>query len=138
MTVCTSNPFSIPSTTKGILQAIEQMEVYWGSPLDYFTTLSIREALKNAVEHGNKELPFKKVYVTLLDGKEERGVEIEDEGEGFDTTKTYNPTQEEHRLNNRGRGLFLMRHFAKEVLFMGKGNRVRLFFTKTDTTQRGS
>ncbi len=55
--------------------------------------LAVREALCNAVIHGNREDPFKRVFLTLhssADGEVE--ITIRDEGTGFDVDSVPDPT----------------------------------------------
>jgi len=77
--------------------------------------LAVREAVINAIVHGNKEDPGLKVNVTLVAG--EQGIEavIRDHGNGFDPDRTPDPTDRTNLLNTSGRGLLLIRAFVDEV-----------------------
>lgn len=50
----------------------------------------ISEIIKNAVKHGNKSDPNKKIYVWYYFTKEEARIIVEDEGEGFQAIKQWN------------------------------------------------
>ena len=74
--------------------------------------LAVREAVINAMLHGNKRDPGLKVNVTLTwDGKGLQAC-VTDEGNGFDPRSTPNPTAPDNLLNDSGRGLLLMDAFV--------------------------
>jgi len=83
----------------------------------YWAAMALREAVANAIKHGNKLNPEKRVFVELeLDGQELR-MAVEDEGEGFDPGKLDDPRSPENLLKESGRGVFYIRHFMDEVRF---------------------
>lgn len=89
--------------------------------------LALQEALFNAVIHGNREDPFKRVYVTLRSSADgEVQITIRGEGAGFDVASVPDPTAPEHVLSKHGRGIFLMRMLMDEVLFEEGGSVVHL------------
>ena len=80
--------------------------------------VALREALANAILHGNKEDARKHVCVTCrctTDG--EVSLRIADEGQGFDIDTVADPTIPENRLLMHGRGIYLMKAFMDEVDF---------------------
>jgi serine/threonine-protein kinase RsbW len=80
--------------------------------------MALREALANAVLHGNREDPHKRVYVTCrcaTDG--EVSITVEDEGQGFDSNAVPDPTTPENRLVKHGRGIYLVKTLMDEVRF---------------------
>lgn len=79
--------------------------------------MAVREALVNAVVHGNRYNSRKKVHfsVTLL--PEQLQIEVIDEGEGFSTSDLPDPLAEENLLRQSGRGLLLIRAFTDESVF---------------------
>jgi serine/threonine-protein kinase RsbW len=80
--------------------------------------MALREALANAIIHGNREDPHKRVYVTCRctpDG--EVSITVQDEGQGFDTSAVPDPTAPENRLLTAGRGIYLMKRLMDEVRF---------------------
>jgi anti-sigma regulatory factor (Ser/Thr protein kinase) len=114
-------------------------------------TVALREALLNAMEHGNLELdsklrdrdddsyhrlarqrraekPFadRKVHVQVRETPNEARYIIRDEGPGFDTANIPDPTIPENLEKCGGRGLLLMRTFMAEVSHNEKGNEVTL------------
>ena len=89
--------------------------------------LALREALVNAVVHGNQENPRKRVYVNCrctLDGQV--SIRIEDEGTGFDHTAVPDPTSPANRLRTHGRGIYLIRTLMDEVEFEQGGSVVHI------------
>src|SRR5512140_358833 len=77
--------------------------------------MAVREAMVNAVYHGNKWDPGKKASLTLEfeDGK--FIVTITDEGPGFELNMVPDPLAEENLMKQSGRGLFLIRSFMDEI-----------------------
>jgi serine/threonine-protein kinase RsbW len=89
--------------------------------------LAMREALANAVVHGNRQDPRKKVAIRCY-CQPDRGMllVIDDEGSGYDPAKVPNPTQAQCLMETHGRGLFLMRRLMDRVRISRKGTRVTL------------
>ena len=80
--------------------------------------LALREALANAIVHGNQEDPHKRVYVVCrcsTDG--EVSITIQDEGKGFSSGAVSDPTVPENRLLTHGRGIYVMKTLMDEVDF---------------------
>ena len=77
--------------------------------------MAVREAITNAMVHGNKEDETKTVELTLncLGGALE--IEVKDQGEGFDPASVPDPTEPPNILKTSGRGIFLMRTFMDDV-----------------------
>ena len=84
----------------------------------YWVGMALREAIANAVKHGNKLNPEKRVFVhmVLVPGNELR-IEVEDEGEGFNPENVADPTTPSNLLRQNGRGIYYMRQFMDEVSF---------------------
>jgi serine/threonine-protein kinase RsbW len=96
----------------------------------YWIGMALREALANAIKHGNKLSPEKRVFVKLrIDTQRRLEIEVEDEGEGFNPTELADPTAPQNLLRSSGRGVFYMRQFMDEVHFYAGergGTRIRL------------
>ena len=89
--------------------------------------VALREALANAIIHGNHEDPYKRVFVACrcsADG--EVSITIQDEGQGFDSGAVTDPTAPENLLLTHGRGIYLMRTLMDEVRLEKGGARVRM------------
>ena len=90
------------------------------------TTLS--EAAINAIVHGNKLDPAKKVIINAEIENRRIIWTVTDEGEGFDYNNLVDPTSPENLENLTGRGVFIMKHLADQCIFNTKGNEVELHF----------
>jgi serine/threonine-protein kinase RsbW len=89
---------------------------------------SLSEATINAIVHGNKLDPTKKVIVNAeVEGKRIVWT-VTDEGEGFDYNNLPDPTAPENIENLTGRGVFIIKHLADQCIFNSKGNEVELHF----------
>jgi serine/threonine-protein kinase RsbW len=77
--------------------------------------MAVREAITNAMVHGNKEDEAKTVELTLNCLGRELEIEVKDQGEGFDPASIPDPTDPANILKTSGRGIFLMRTFMDEV-----------------------
>lgn len=113
---------------------------------------ALREALINAIEHGNleltselRELEDDRAYVELVESRRqlpsyrnrcvrlsvhlsrrEAVYVIRDEGRGFNPSALPDPTDPRNLEKLSGRGLFLIRTFMDEVRFNDTGNEITL------------
>ena len=90
--------------------------------------LALSEAVTNAIVHGNKEDPSKKVQIIALLENDHLYISVEDEGEGFDPSELPDPLDNQNLLKEGGRGVFLMRQYADKVRFKEDGRKVILIF----------
>ncbi len=74
-----------------------------------------REAVVNAVLHGNKSDPAKHVKAGIELTAEALTIVVADEGAGFDPARVPDPLAPENLLRGSGRGVFLMRALMDEV-----------------------
>ena len=81
----------------------------------YGVALAVREAVTNAVLHGNRRDESVPVEVGVADAGSEMVVTVRDRGEGFDPTGVADPTSEENLLKSSGRGILFMRTFMDDV-----------------------
>jgi serine/threonine-protein kinase RsbW len=89
--------------------------------------LSLREAVANAILHGNKAHPQKRVQLDCFhepDGS--MLVVVQDEGHGFDANAVRDPTRPENLLRESGRGIYLIKHFMDEVEYRNGGRELRM------------
>ena len=89
---------------------------------------SLSEAAINAIVHGNKLDPAKKVIINAEIENRRIIWTVTDEGEGFDYNNLADPTSPENLENLTGRGVFIMKHLADQCIFNTKGNEVELHF----------
>jgi serine/threonine-protein kinase RsbW len=94
---------------------------------EFAIELALREALANAVLHGNREDSGKKVHV-LCECDEGSGVSlvIRDEGPGFDPGAVPDPLAPENLGAEHGRGILLMKQFMDEIYFERGGTEVHM------------
>jgi serine/threonine-protein kinase RsbW len=83
--------------------------------------IALREALANAIIHGNHENPQKHVYVRCRCKPDGVSIWVEDEGQGFDIEKVADPTAPENLASIHGRGIHLMKTLMDEVRFEERG-----------------
>ncbi len=79
--------------------------------------ISVTEVVTNAVAHGNKNNPDKKVTVSVKVDKKQVTIRVEDQGGGFDPQHLANPLAEENLLKDAGRGIFIVKSLMDEVKF---------------------
>jgi serine/threonine-protein kinase RsbW len=77
--------------------------------------MAVREAVTNAVVHGNKLDDTKVVEVKLTPTPEGFRISVHDQGKGFNPNDVPDPTKDENILKTSGRGIFFMRNFMNEV-----------------------
>jgi len=88
----------------------------------------LNEIAINAIVHGNKLDPNKKVIVNAEVDNRRVIWTITDEGEGFDYTHLPDPTAPENLENLTGRGVFIVKQLADQCIFNATGNEVELHF----------
>lgn len=86
----------------------------------------VTEAVNNAIIHGNKRDPSKKVVVTGTVKDHLLLIKVRDEGKGFNPHGIPNPIDEGNLLRETGRGIFLMRQLAENVNYNSRGNEVTM------------
>ena len=98
-------------------------QVGFSSDDSHWMSVAIRESVTNAVRHGNKMDPDKRVTVRFEIQDDEFAVVVSDEGEGFDLEDVPDPLAQENLLRASGRGIFFMKNFMDEVLYEFEPNR---------------
>ena len=83
----------------------------------HWILMAVREAVANAIKHGNRLDLSKNVHVEMDVVADTLAICIRDEGEGFEPTAVGDPLAPENRLKTSGRGIFYMRTFMDEVRF---------------------
>jgi len=95
----------------------------------YGIDMAVREAVTNAVVHGNQQDEHKAVDLTLKSLPEAVEISVHDQGRGFNPEAVPDPTRDENILKTSGRGIFFMRCFMDEVSWSirpGGGTTVRM------------
>jgi len=83
----------------------------------HWILMALREALANAIKHGNGQDLEKRVHLEMEVVGSTLRIKIQDEGQGFDPSRILDPLAPENRLKTSGRGIFYMRTFMDEVRF---------------------
>jgi len=122
--VVESTPSAIAEQCKWILSKLEAYD--FGQDDIFGVHLALEEAFINAVRHGNKMDPEKKVKIDCLVGFDKVEISLTDEGEGFAPDGVPDPRYGENLYKTDGRGLFLMRSYMDVVKFNEQGNRVHM------------
>ena len=79
--------------------------------------IALTEVVSNAIYHGNKQDPQKKVSVRGWIEAGKVRLEVQDEGEGFDPNSLGNPLDPENLMKDSGRGIFILKALMDEVHF---------------------
>ena len=91
--------------------------------------MAVREAVTNAVLHGNKLDSAKIAEVDLKKSSEGLEINVRDQGRGFNPNDVADPTKDENIMKTSGRGIFFMRNFMDQVEWTvnpGGGTTVRM------------
>ena len=91
--------------------------------------MAVREAVTNAVVHGNRQDEAKTVGLGLADAGDGLVITVRDQGEGFDPGAVADPTEEQNLLKASGRGMLFMRSYMDDVRWErhpGGGTLVRM------------
>lgn len=82
----------------------------------YELGMAVREALVNAVVHGNQYSTRKKVHLLVFEESGGIKIVVRDEGKGFEISTVPDPLAEENLLKESGRGILLMQAFVDELM----------------------
>ncbi len=123
----------LPSTRESISFAVEKVmtvarEAGCISSDIADVEIAVREALANAIIHGNRSEPQRKVLLRCY-GDPDDGIllAIRDEGRGFDPKKVPDPRSAERLELPHGRGIFLMRELMDHAEHRKGGREVLLY-----------
>lgn len=81
----------------------------------HWVGIALREAVANAIKHGNQQDPEKKVEVELAVHGGQAVIRVLDHGDGFDPDLVENPLAPENLLKPNGRGIFYMKSFMDAI-----------------------
>lgn len=112
--------FSIPSIIEAIDEAVQKAVGFAGAAgfaddAIFGIDMAVREAVANAVKHGNKLDASKSVEITLTAVEDALRIVIRDFGTGFDVADVPDPTNPENLLKASGRGILFMQNFVDRV-----------------------
>jgi serine/threonine-protein kinase RsbW len=88
--------------------------------------LVLREALANAIVHGNRSDPQKSVRICVaLQADCRMLIVVKDAGSGFDPSALPNPVVGQSLFSEHGRGIFLINRLMEDVQFrFGRGTAI--------------
>jgi serine/threonine-protein kinase RsbW len=108
-----------------LMRLIEGSQCVPGKEFDI--ELALREALENAVVHGNQEDPERKVHVRCrCQPGREMSIVVTDQGKGFDFEKTVGNGTTTDPASEHGRGIQLMKAYMDDVYFERGGSEVHM------------
>jgi anti-sigma regulatory factor (Ser/Thr protein kinase) len=120
-----ADPRAIPAVTDGVMQVL--VDKKWPDERIMQVELALQEALANAIRHGCKGDPARKVQcVVNCDTDDEVLIVVRDPGSGFDTATLPDPLACENMLKPSGRGIFLINQLMDEVAFNDGGRELRM------------
>lgn len=120
-----SNIQAISPLVDRLMRLMERAKCIPGAEFD--VELAIREALGNAVVHGNHENPDKKVHIRCrCELASEVSIVVTDQGEGFDFLKMLSNGRTSDPAASHGHGIQLMRAYMDDVRFERGGAEVHM------------
>jgi serine/threonine-protein kinase RsbW len=94
---------------------------------EQFVELALREALSNAILHGNRLDAHKLVHVCCrCEGRNGVFIVVRDQGQGFDPNQVPDPLAFENLCAEHGRGIHLMKLAMDEISFERGGTAIRM------------
>lgn len=110
----------LPSRIESVEEAAARAEKFaetnnFGEDVKSAVDMAVREAVANAVKHGNLLDEAKQVEITFENTGEAFEITVRDFGAGFAVEDVPDPTNPENLLKTNGRGVLFMRSFMDEV-----------------------
>jgi len=101
--------------------------------------LAVREAVVNAIKHGNRQEAAKRVEVIFRLSPRKLVVAVRDQGAGFDPGELANPLDPRNIFRANGRGIFFMKSFVDDVAFhrLGRGGMEVRMEKRVENSRRG-
>ncbi|MBF0449611.1 MAG: ATP-binding protein [Candidatus Magnetomorum sp.] len=116
------------SALQNIDRAADELRIFLtgiGKKSQAFHPLLItREALINAITHGNHCDEKKSVSMSIVYQPEQLEIDVTDEGKGFSWDATM--SKECDDTQDHGRGLQIMKLYSQQIQYNSKGNQVKL------------
>jgi serine/threonine-protein kinase RsbW len=111
---------NLPSRVESVGAAADKAaqlvtEAGLGDDAAFGIDMAVREAVTNAVLHGNREDAAKEVEVKFHYSSAVFEITVRDQGAGFVLADVPDPTEAENLLKTSGRGILFMRTFMDEV-----------------------
>lgn len=135
--------FTVPSEIKymdEVLDHVNERLLKFGiiNPGDSEVLIALDEAIVNAIKHGNKYDPRKRVEIVAEFSRQGARFIVTDEGEGFARDLVPDPTADCRLLEPNGRGLLLINHIMDEVCYNTCGNSLEMIKRKCAPAEGGN
>lgn len=112
---------SVDAAEEAILRFAQDLGV--DEEEQYRFGMAVREAMVNAVVHGNRYHEDRKVRFDVAHEPGKIVVRIGDEGEGYEPVEVPDPLAEENLLRQSGRGILLIQAFVDEFAIQKRAPR---------------
>jgi len=128
---------SFSSVLQNIDRAADELRIFLigiGKKAQSFHPLLVtREALINAITHGNHCDESRNVHLNVLYRLEQLEIDVTDEGDGFKWEKTMRRKNDD--TIDHGRGIQIMQLYSHDIQYNTKGNQVKLTIQFPETKQ---
>ncbi len=116
---------AVTPVVEGVMKMVREMQCAAGKEFEIETAL--REALANAIIHGAKNDPSKKIECCVA-CDESRGmlIIVRDPGQGFDPASLPSPTFGQNVYSEHGRGIYLINLLMDEVRYERGGTEIHM------------
>ena len=96
-----------------VQESLRQLDL--GEDASHHIGMAVREAVANAIQHGNEEDPGRQVEIEFGYDHQQVTIRVTDEGPGFDPETLPDPRAPENLMKPSGRGIFFMKNFMDEI-----------------------
>jgi serine/threonine-protein kinase RsbW len=95
----------------------KELDKYTGDreTLAYHINLVLTEAMVNAIRYASSESPDRLVHILINISEDDLMIKVFDKGQGFDINEI--PCPDFNKLEDRGRGIFLIRSLMDSVCY---------------------
>ena len=122
-----SLPSSLTEYQDFVQQLLDQLvNLGWQKGDIFAVNMALEESISNAIRHGNKEDPAKRVAVECKLSPRRFWVEITDEGTGLEPAAVPDCRCADRLEVPGGRGLTLMKAYMTRVEYNDRGNRITM------------
>ena len=109
-------PSHLDSIEKAVAEAVKfASQLGFSDDALFAIDLALREAVANAVKHGNKFDETKPVNLMIKDTGSGLEIAVRDFGTGFEVKDVPDPTNPENLLKATGRGILFMNNFMDSI-----------------------
>jgi len=85
--------------------------------LAYHINMVLTEAMANAIIHANADDPSKEVHVKIHIREQELCIHVYDQGQGFDLSTPPKCKENSNKLDEHGRGIFIIHSLMDKVSY---------------------